>query len=175
MDNENRKEQYDALYKDYFQASLFGLVALIIYKAILAHFYSAHADGSIETNAFNNVIENYRFYLLISLFMVAMPVVLCLISISSLNKYKEHPWFLYYSKRKNKIYRLSNFITKNGSVISNVLYGLSFCFLSDAVESTKWIPSILCVMFSWLAMLVLLVRSINARRFLVPFASALEK
>lgn len=32
MNNFNRKENYDALYKDYFQASVFGVVVIIISK-----------------------------------------------------------------------------------------------------------------------------------------------
>lgn len=63
------------------------------------------------------------------------------------------------------------FIGKGSSVLFQVFYGITFCFISDSIEVASELTMGLIVLSNTAAVLFVLIRSVNSRKYVVsvPF------
>jgi len=167
----NRKNNYKSVYSEYLLATVIGLFVLVCYKLMLHYMYinkSIFFGVTIQdTKAVDNFKEFQWYYIGVLVSVFLLPSVVYFIEKFELEKGRVKTWWVY-SCDRNLWPNFMGHIGKGASVLFQVFYGVTFCFISDSIEVPSELTMGFIILSNTAAVLFILIRSVNSRRHVVP-------
>ncbi|MFV9686558.1 hypothetical protein ACNY67_06665 [Pantoea sp. KXB45] len=170
----DRESNYKSVYSEYLLVTAIGVLVLVCYKLTLHSIYINKSSFFCITIQDTKALKNfegspwYYFWVLVSVFL--LPVIIYFVERFELERGRVKTWWVY-SCDRNWWPNCMAFIGKGSSVLSQVFYGITFCFISDSIEVASELTMGLIVLSNTAAVLFVLIRSVNSRKYVVsvPF------
>lgn len=168
---EKWRYRYNSLYREYLNAAIIGVVVLVIYKitmhlAFVYNYYGFYYMGQ-DTKAIENVISDPSYYVIISVMTFLPAGLIYIIQRSGLDARTANA-SVKFDSDANLISKCLVKIDNNLNFCFQAIYGMMFCFFSDALESpTKTLQMLICFT-NMVTFILLLLRSLRSRICPIP-------
>lgn len=165
-DNMSWKIRYMAVYKDYLAAASIGLIVLAAYKVMVHYAYIRNYYGfeymGQDTDSIKNLVGDPYYYLEIVTVVFMAPLLVFIIDKVGLDDAFARPWIIYNSDA-NYWANFLKFIDPKLTVLFQALYGLMFCFFSDALENPNIALKMMIEITSVVSIAFVFMRSVHSR------------